>query len=126
MGSHSYLMNLRGSCNNHGSGDITIGKGGVNHGEIINGSSDGCTRGNYHNKSLQNLVVFTGALTNEPSMLNSLPASDLNGVRFTGKLTNEPLQNLVVFTGALTNEPSMLNGQPASDLNGVPIRSYLI
>ena len=78
MGSHSYLMNL--SCNNHGGGTITIGKHGINKGEIINGSSNGCTVGNYKNtskakanaksgsgaKHLQNLVVFTGALTNEP------------------------------------------------------------
>ena len=107
MGSHSYLMNLshRGSCNNHGSGNITIGKGGSNDSAIINGSSDGCSGGNYRN-GLQNLVTFTGALTNEPSLLNGHPVSDLNGVRFTGKLTNSPilpLENLVVYTGALTN-----------------------
>ena len=92
MGSHSYLMNL--SCNNHSHGDIVIQSGG-NDGEIINGSSNGCTGGNYHNSSsarsgggrhhrhMQELsgVVFTGKLTNEPSLLNGHPASDLNGVR---------------------------------------------
>ena len=46
MGSHSYLVNL-GSCNNTGSGSITIN--GTNSGEIINGSSNGCTVGNYTN-----------------------------------------------------------------------------
>ena len=91
MGSHSYLMNL--SCNNTGGGDITIGAGGSNNGEIINGSSNGCTGGNYYNSStssssssggniprhLQNLVVFTGALTNEPSPVADpvvLPVAD--------------------------------------------------
>ena len=95
MGSHSYLMNL--SCNNHSDGNITISGG--NQGEIINGASNGCTVGNYRNTSrssarsgggrrhhtrhMQELegVVFTGKLTNEPSLLNGHPASDLNGVR---------------------------------------------
>ena len=75
------LMEL--SCNNHSSGSITISGG--NHGEIINGASNGCTGGNYHNSSssssgsgghhhrhLQELVVFTGKLTNEPRLINHL------------------------------------------------------
>ena len=44
------LMNLSGSCNNTSNGSITITAGG-NQGEIINGSSNGCTVGDYTNRS---------------------------------------------------------------------------
>ena len=122
MGSHSYLVNLRGSCNNNGSGDIVIGKGGSNHGEIINGSSNGCTVGNYTNRS--------------SSDSNSKSGSDGGRTSRPTRQTRQRrhrLQNLVTFTGALTNEPSpvgFLNGFPASDLNGVimerPVVTYII
>ena len=85
----SLLQQLAGNCNNSYSGNVTIGS---NHGEINVGTSNGCSGGNYH--GLQNLVVFTGKLTNEPSLLNRLPASDLNGVRL-GRPFILPLMNLV-------------------------------
>ena len=86
----SLLQQLRkGSCNNKYRGNVTIDS---NNGEINVGTSNGCTGGNYH--GLQNLVVFTGKLTNEPSLLNRLPASDLNGVRL-GRPFILPLMNLV-------------------------------
>ena len=85
----SLLQQLRGSCNNSYRGNVNIGS---NKGEINIGTSNGCTGGNYH--GLQNLVVFTGKLTNEPSLLNRLPASDMNGVRL-GRPFILPLMNLV-------------------------------
>ena len=121
MGSHSYLVNLADSCNNNGSGNITIN--GTNRGEIINGSSNGCTGGNYRNTSSSSSDSKAGGgRTSQPR-------------RQTRQRRNR-LQNLVTFTGALTNEPSpvapvaSINGFPASDLNGVimerPVVTYII
>ena len=85
----SLLQQLAGNCNNSYSGNVTIGS---NHGEINVGTSNGCSGGDYH--GLQNLVVFTGKLTNSPSLLNGLPVSDMNGVRLSRPFIL-PLMNLV-------------------------------
>ena len=85
----SLLQQLRGSCNNRYSGNVTITS---NDGDANVGTSDGCSGRNYH--GLQNLVVFTGKLTNEPTLLNGLPVSDMNGVRL-GRPFILPLMNLV-------------------------------
>ena len=83
------LRKRSSDCNNTASGDVIIGsstKKANNHGAIINGASNGCSGGNYTNtatsrtgtksgsfkwgerrQELQNLVVFTGKLTNVPS-----------------------------------------------------------
>ena len=51
------LQELR--CNNHSNGSVVIHGG--NRGEVINGSSNGCTGGNYHNRSGHLQELYAGA-----------------------------------------------------------------
>ena len=53
------LINLSGSCNNTSTGNITITGG--NNGEIINGSSNGCSGGNYTNTSTSSSSSTSGS-----------------------------------------------------------------